>query len=300
MRIVLLCAIALLAACQSHEVAAPPAWLSPEGRAHAELGQIRDLHSGELLSPQQLVERLAQAPRVLVGEQHDNPDHHALQLWLLRELGARRAQGSLLLEMLTPDQQARVDEVQAQSRAGQAPRDLIGALAWQPGWDWSVYGPLVSEALRQPYPLLAANLDRREIMRIYQQRPTLAAGAATTPAVQQALFADIRESHCGLLPESQLPAMLAVQQQRDRRMAERLKAAPQPAMLLAGNFHVRKDLGVPLHLRDLGADAGNVVLLLAEVGQEVAAGSADYVWYTAALPAQDYCATIKPRKQGGS
>ncbi|MGL4316992.1 MAG: ChaN family lipoprotein [Pseudomonas sp.] len=296
MRILLLCCIALLAACQSHEVAPPPAWLSPEGRERAELGQIRDLASGELLSPQQLIERLAVAPRVLVGEQHDNPDHHALQLWLLRELAARRTQGSLLLEMLTPNQQARVDEVQAQSRAGNAPRDLIGALAWQPGWDWSVYGALVSEALRQPYPMLSANLDRSEIMNIYQQRPTLPAGTSTTPAVQDALFADIRESHCGLLPESQLPAMLAVQQQRDRRMAERLLAAPQPAVLLAGAFHVRKDLGVPLHLADLGAGQGTAVLVLAEVGKEVAAGSADYVWYTAALPEQDHCAKIKLRK----
>lgn len=296
MRILLLCCIALLAACQSHEVAPPPAWLSPEGHDSAELGQIRDLASGELLSPQQLVERLAAAPRVLVGEQHDNPDHHALQLWLLRELAARRPQGSLLLEMLTPSQQARVDQVQAQSRAGNAPSDLIGALAWQPGWDWSVYGALVSEALRQPYPMLAANLDRSEIMAIYQQRPTLPSGAATMPAVQAALFADIRESHCGLLPDSQLPAMLAVQQQRDRRMAERLLAAPQPAVLLAGAFHVRKDLGVPLHLADLGAGQGTSVLVLAEVGKQVAAGSADYVWYTAALPAQDHCAKIRPRK----
>ncbi|MEK1906000.1 MAG: ChaN family lipoprotein [Pseudomonas sp.] len=296
MRIVWLCCIALLAACQSHDMAPPPAWLSPEGRQAAELGQIRDLASGELLSPQQLVERLAVAPRVLVGEQHDNPDHHALQLWLLRELAARRPQGSLLLEMLTPSQQVRVDEVQAQSRAGNAPVDLIGALAWQPGWDWSVYGALVSEALRQPYPLLSANLDRSEIMSIYQQRPALPTGVSTTPAVQDALFADIRESHCGLLPESQLPAMLAVQQQRDRRMAERLLAAPQPAVLLAGAFHVRKDLGVPLHLADLGAGQDTAVLVLAEVGKEVEAGSADYVWYTAALPEQDHCAKIKPRK----
>ena len=63
--------------------------------------------------------------------------------------------------------------------------------------------------------------------------------------------------------------MLAVQQQRDRRMAERLLAAPTPALLLAGAFHVRKDLGVPLHLKDLGAGEGNAVLVLAEVGKTV-------------------------------
>lgn len=293
MRMLLLCVLVLLAACQSRGVLPPPAWLSPVGRDHPQLGQILDLASGERLAAEQLVERLAKAPRVLVGEQHDNPDHHALQLWLLRELAARRAQGSVLMEMLNPDQQARIEQAQGLARAGESLGDPFDALAWQAGWAWSLYGPLVSHALRQPYPLLAANLDRGEIMQIYRQRPALRGAASSAPAVQEALFADIRESHCGQLPDSQLPAMLAVQQQRDRRMAERLLAAQQPALLLAGAFHVRKDLGVPLHLADLGAAQGNAVLILAEVGTSVEPGSADYVWYTAALPAQDHCAQLR-------
>lgn len=293
MRILLLCLIPLLAACQSRGVLPPPAPIAPEGRDHAQLGQIVELASGQVITPQQLVERLARAPRVLVGEQHDNPDHHALQLWLSRELAARRPQGSLLLEMLNPDQQARVEQVQAAARAGRMPVDTIAALAWQPGWDWSLYGALVQYQLRQPYPLLAASTDRSEIMQIYQARPTLQGSASAAPAVQEKLQADIRESHCGLLPESQIPAMLAVQQQRDRRMAERLLAAPQPAMLLAGAFHVRKDLGVPLHLADLSASEGNLVLILAEVGKQPAADSADYVWYTAANAPEDHCAKLR-------
>ncbi|UVJ44826.1 ChaN family lipoprotein [Pseudomonas sp. LS1212] len=293
MRILLLCLFTLLAACQSHQVLPPPAPIAPQGRDHAELGVIRELATGRALSPQELVERLAAAPRVLVGEQHDNPDHHALQLWLLRELAAQRPQGSLLMEMLNPDQQANVDAVQAATRAGQLPADPFRALSWQANWDWGVYGALATYALRQPYPLLSANLDRAQIMQIYKQRPVLSGDVSTTKHVQATLLDDIRESHCGLLPESQMPAMLAVQQQRDRRMAERLLAAPQPAVLLAGAFHVRKDLGVPLHLADLGAGEGNVVLILAEVGKPVAAGSADYVWYTAAQPVEDHCAKLR-------
>lgn len=294
MRILLLCCLSLLAACQSRELLPPPAPIAPEGRDHVELGRIHDLASGERISPRQLLERLAGARRVLVGEQHDNPDHHALQLWLSRELSARRPQGSVLMEMLNPDQQERVAQAQAASRAGRPPGDTFQALAWQPNWDWSLYGPLVLHELRQPYPLLSANLDRAEIMRIYRQRPSLQGERSTAAPVQARLLEDIRESHCGLLPESQLPAMLAVQQQRDRRMAESMLAAPQPSLLLAGAFHVRKDLGVPLHLADLGAEEGLAVLILAEVGREVEAGMADYVWFTAAQPEQDHCAKLRP------
>jgi uncharacterized iron-regulated protein len=285
MRFVLLFCV-FLSGCQA--LPPLPTWQAPNGRDHADLGVIRDLHSGEQLTPEQLIERLAPAPRVLVGEQHDNPDHHALELWLLQALEQKRAQGSVLMEMLNPDQQAKVDQARGHEVA-----DLPAALAWQKNWEWSMYGPIVRHALAQPYPLLAANLDRSEIMGIYKTRPVLAGSASTAPSVQAPLLEQIRESHCGLLPEEQLPSMLAVQQQRDRRMAQRLLAAPQPALLFAGAFHVRRDLGVPLHLGDLGVGQGSVSLVLAEVGKPVPATSADYVWYTPALPDKDHCAELR-------
>ena len=283
-----LCLLLALGGCQA-SLPPLPAWQSSEGRTHADLGHILDLASGQPISPEQLVQRLAAAPRVLVGEKHDNPDHHALQLWLLRALQGQRAQGSLLLEMLQPEQQALVDKVQGQP----VPADLPKALAWQEGWDWQLYGPIVREALQQQVPLLAANLSPGEMRQAYRHPASLAGERTNAPAVKAALLEQVRAGHCGMLPESQLPAMLAVQQQRDRRMAERLLAAPQPALLFAGAYHVRKDLGVPLHLADLGAQGDSKVVLLAEVGERVEAGVADYVWYTAALPEQDYCAQLR-------
>lgn len=287
MRFLLPLAMALLAGCQS--VPPLPAWQSPEGLEHADLGMIIDLRNGTSLTAQQLVAELAGSAKVLVGERHDNPDHHALQLWLLQALAKQREQGSVLLEMLTPNQQQKVAQVQAQIRQGERPADLPAALGWQPGWDWALYAPLVEYGLAQPYPLLQANLDREEIYRIYREVPSLS-GAPAAPKVQTTLLEQIRESHCQMLPETQLPAMLAVQQQRDRRMAQQLVAAPKPAMLLAGAFHVRRDLGVPLHLQEQVSAADSRVLILAEVGESVKAEQADFVWFTPSQPQQDHCA----------
>lgn len=267
-----------------------PQWQSPEGRDHVELGQIRETASGKLLTPAELVQRLSAAPRVLVGEQHDNPDHHALQLWLMQSLARQRPQGSLLLEMLEPVQQARVDSVRQQQPL---PADLAGALDWRAGWDWKFYGPLLREAFAEGYPVLAANLDRDEMKDIYRTRPQLSGPRSSAPAVREVLLDEVREGHCGMLPDSQLPAMLAVQQQRDRRMAQRLLEAPAPALLLAGGYHVRKDVGVPLHLADLGTATGTQVVMLAQVGEDVDPQMADFVWFTAALPEKDYCADLR-------
>ncbi|WP_223515677.1 ChaN family lipoprotein [Pseudomonas sp. GL-B-19] len=278
MRGILLLAVLLLSACQ-HVSEPPPV-----------SADIRDLSTGETLTAQELIERLAKPSRLIVGEQHDNHDHHQLQLWLLQSLGERRPQGSLLLEMLTPDQQQRVDDVR---HASTPPENLPAALAWQEGWDWDLYGPIVRFALTQPYPLLAANLDNLEVRAVYAKPPALSGSRSNAASVKEVLLAQISDSHCGLLPTSQMPAMLAVQQQRDRRMAERLLAAPTPSLLFAGAYHARKDVGVPIHVLDLGQAQAPTVLMLAEQGAVVTAAMADYVWYTPASPPQDYCAQMR-------
>lgn len=282
MRVMVILTVLLLSACQQVPVPPPVS------------GEILELRSGQTLTAQELLVRLAESSRLIVGEQHDNRDHHQLQLWLLQALGEQRPQGSLLLEMLTPDQQVHVDQVRLSSPL---PADLPNALAWQPGWDWNLYGPIIGFALTQPYPLLAANLDTLEVRTVYAKPPTLNGSRSSAPMVKEALLAQISDSHCGLLPTSQMPAMLAVQQQRDRRMAERLLIAPMPSLMLAGAYHARKDVGVPIHVLDLGEPETPTVLMLAEQGAEVVPAMADYVWYTPATPPQDYCAQM--RKQFG-
>lgn len=101
--------------------------------------------------------------------------------------------------------------------------------------------------------------------------------------VQKALEETIRTSHGGKIEPQQLHAMLAIQQQRDRRMAERLLAAPTPALLIAGGYHAAKSVGVPLHVQDLQPAALPTVLMLAEPGVQVDKQVADYLWITPAV-----------------
>ncbi len=307
MRLFLLAVCGLLAACQvavvkpvnvaSVNLTAEhvlPDWQSPRERDHARVGQIVDLRNGTQVTVGQLLAELEDASIVLLGEKHDNPDHHALQLWLLQALEARRAQGSVVMEMLTLDQQTTVSQVQSQVREGLSPDDLPVALNWYKGWEWQQYSALLAHILKQPYPLLAGNLNRDALMGIYRNPPKLKGVESTRADVTQRLSEHIREAHCNKLPETQLPAMLAVQQQRDRSMAEVLLSAPKPALLIAGAYHARYDLGVPLHVRDLqGADhVQQRVLIFAEANQEVDAKSADFIWYTPAVTEQDYCADL--------
>ncbi|CAI1495914.1 ChaN family lipoprotein [Serratia entomophila] len=275
MRFLILLAALVLAAC-SHTPAT-----SPQNDVQR-LGTITDLRSGATLTPDQLLARLAAQPRVIVGEKHDNPYHHRIELWLVQQLPQQRPQGSVLMEMINPNQQAKVDKVKLWLQGNPAVRDARVAelIDWQPGWKWELYGEVTMAAMRAPYPLLSANLDRSEIMAFYQQ-PVFPQGVLSVrPVVQKALAETIRNSHGGQIEAERLHAMLVIQQQRDRRMAERLLAAPAPALLIAGGYHAAKSVGVPLHVQDLQPAALPTVLMLAESGTRMDKQAADYLWVT--------------------
>ncbi|WP_112362329.1 ChaN family lipoprotein [Serratia quinivorans] len=278
MRFLILLAALALGACSQAPVSSPKNSLD-------NLGKITDLRSGESLSPEQLLNRLAAQPRVIVGEKHDNPYHHQIELWLVENLPQQRPQGSVLMEMINPSQQAKVSQVKQWLQSNPRVRDerVAELIDWQPGWKWPLYGDLTMAAMRAPYPLWSANLDRDEIMAFYQQPVFPQGQLSVRPAVQKALEETIRTSHGGKIEPQQLHAMLAIQQQRDRRMAERLLAAPTPTLLIAGGYHASKSVGVPLHVQDLQPTALPTVLMLVEPGVQVDKQVADYLWVTPAV-----------------
>ncbi len=80
-------------------------WKSPLGRNHPLTGRIWDVSSEQFIDRETLVKRLAGADFVLLGERHDNPDHHMLQAEVLRSLiavGRRPAVGLKCSASTTP------------------------------------------------------------------------------------------------------------------------------------------------------------------------------------------------------
>src|SRR5450830_1787020 len=280
------CVLALSAGNSVASDVAPAAVTTPASAPDvSQLGEIIDLRSGQRMSAEQLLDHLAAAPRVIVGEQHDQLSHHQIEQWLLQQLQARRPQGSVLLEMLNPDQQTKVEQAKAwlKDQPQALPEQLAQQLAWQASWEWDQYGELVMEVMRAPYPVWSANLDRSEIRQMFVDKPAVQgkfSDLANDGQVQTKLKDIIRAMHDNQIDEPRLAAMLAIQQQRDRRMAERLLAAPVPALLIAGAYHAYQDLGVPLHVRDVTGGAAPLVLVLARQGAAVTRVQADLVWFT--------------------
>lgn len=240
---------------------------------------------------------LLPADVLLLGEQHDAPAHQQLQRQAVQWLAARGELAALALEMAE----------QGRSTAG-LPRDaseadVQHALAWRDaGWPWQTYRPVVMAAVRAGVPVLGANLPaarQREAMR------DAALDARLPPAALQEQQQRMRDGHCGLLPESQIGPMTRVQIARDIAMADTVRAARQPGrtvLLVAGNGHVHRALGVPLHLppdlttKVLSAQSGQAQAAIdSEVTDTLPAhtSGADLLWPTPPVPPRDYCAELR-------
>ncbi|MDT8429260.1 MAG: ChaN family lipoprotein [Pseudomonadales bacterium] len=318
----LLLPLVLLLACSGamQNVLPEADWQSAYQRNHVLTGRILRSADGAFIDEKTLLQELSTAAYLLLGEKHDNPDHHRLRHRLLQELIKRDEVAAISLEMLDSSQSAALTSVidAGLDTAGQ----VRNALDWDEGWTWEYYAPSIMLALQHQLPLLAANLSAEEVMAHYTGSSADSADFAESPYANilmgeqlTLLQTEIRASHCDMLPESQLPAMLRVQQARDWRMARSLQQGQQLAgqagkagasVLLAGNFHIRRDLGVPAYLVRNAEYGGEDVLSVAwlEVDASVSdpalyldsisgQGDFDYIWFTPVSSQEDYCSSLR-------
>nr|WP_262931237.1 ChaN family lipoprotein [Escherichia coli] len=166
---------------------------APGQKAFLTDGQIYDLHSGKIISSSELLADLATAQHLIIGEKHDNAEHHQIELWLIQNLLIQRPQGSVLLEMLTSEQQPRVNQVKCWLKDNPVVRDsrVQELLNWQKGWSWEMYGDIVMQLLRGPYPLLNANIGREQILALYKKNEFPKGKKSTAPVVQEGTVAKL-------------------------------------------------------------------------------------------------------------
>ena len=108
---------------------------------------------------------------------------------------------------------------------------------------------------------------------------------------------EIDVGHCHTLPKELLPAMARAQAARDAVMAGILREhAAQGVVLLAGDSHARRDIGVPSWF-DPPTLARVFAVAFLERGDPPPPSAFDAVVTTEAASRPDPCATLRPRKK---
>lgn len=304
-----------LGACATASAPRPPpldtTWLGKLDAHHPLVGMVWDVKAGRALEASALDARLAAARFVMLGEKHDNPDHHALQGHFVRRLTRAGRRPVLVFEMIADDMQTALRA--ASAAPGWSPEAVAEVVKWKgSGWPpFSEYRPIFEAASEAGLPLAAAGIPRATGMALARGTRTLppefrarhGLDSPLEPPLAQSLNEDLIRAHCGYMTEEMLPTMARVQRARDARMADAMLAAGGPAVLIAGGEHARPDRGVPWYLRRQSSDpllAVRFVEVRAEDTDPAAYakrhdGGFDLFVFTPRLRDVDYCAELEAK-----
>ena len=297
-------------------------WVAKLGREHPLVGRIWSTGRQEGILPQEAVNAAAEADVVLIGETHDNPDHHKLQAYLIRELAHKGKHPAIVMEMIGGD---KADALASYQVANGATADgLASKLDWDnSGWPaWSIYRPIAEAALGANFLVFPGDPGKDQMAQVsegglaelsYSERLRLGLAAQLPVPLAAALASDIKSAHCNQITDSALNVMTQAQRYRDAVLADNiLKAADKSgggAVLIAGGGHVRTDRGVPYYLRTRASGLKVVSILLSEVEAGVenpedavphdpdGKPAADYVWFTARSERPDPCLEFQKQMQ---
>lgn len=311
------CASRSGAALVSQPVSPERRWVSPLERDHPLVGRIWDVRAGRWADEAALLADVTGARFALLGETHDNVDHHLLQARLTRALGQAGRRPAVAFEMLATEQQPAIDAVLARP----APEaDAVGkAVGWDgSGWPpFAEYRPIFAAALEAGMRPVAANLPRSEIQAVVRRgaealpapvRARIDRQGPLSPEAARAMREEMRDSHCGELPEAMLEPMVLGQRARDAQMAEVLAGLGEPGgILIAGAGHVRNDRGVPAYLPEASGRIASVLLVeVSAKRREPAAYAEDYgkgplpfdwVIFTPRAKRADPCAELRAHRR---
>ncbi|MCP5057924.1 MAG: ChaN family lipoprotein [bacterium] len=223
-------------------------------------------------------EEILAARYVLLGEHHDNPDHHRLQAGILRELAARGRRPALAFEMLGADVRDAIAEFQAAGRAD--PEALRGVVEWdQSGWPaWPLYEPIFAAGLDAGMPIIAAQVPlalrkglTAEGLQALPSGPVREIATRPLPEASQAdLEEEIREGHCNRIPLDLIPRMVEIQRIWDAWMADAIRAAATQdgAVLIVGRAHARRERAIPWALAQFEPGAQTLSIAFVEASPD--------------------------------
>ncbi len=298
----------------------PASWQSGLYQDNELVGKIWSRRDKAFVTPQTLLKDLKDADYVLLGETHDNPDHHWLQARVIAGLTSAEKKPAIVMEMIRVDQMRRLN---AYMDEGTPKAEFLGnALQWeQNGWpSWSMYQPIGEQIITNDLEIYPGHPSRMTINHLIKSDLAILPLKArqvfrlTTPLpkpLKDSLSQEIRTAHCNRLPENVIPPMTEVQRFRDAWMADvMIQAAedddgkPRQSILIAGSGHTRDDRGAPWYLRERKGGGKSKTVHFIETGKDAQsindlAGTspdgtltADYFWITPLLDRGDPCDKI--------
>lgn len=274
---------------------------------------IFSLPTVKAISRGALIAQLSKKDIIILGEVHDNVEHHRIHGQLVNEIKDFRK-----LANMGKKDQVITSTVVEHLPAGNTvqfdsplEKSLTNAGFNPQSWSWPTHEPLFSGISASGLALKGGSLSASAGKEIFSSNGASAPDnlkllierSTLSDASQKILFKEIQDGHCGLFPENKIAPMAQVQRTRDASLAyEAVQHAP--SILIVGNGHAWNDVGVPqiirtnypnislasiIFIEDGGVSDPQKLLLKAKNFSK----KADYVWFTSTVDRQDPCEKLR-------
>nr|WP_315261458.1 ChaN family lipoprotein [uncultured Duganella sp.] len=238
---------------------------------------------------------------LLLGEVHDNAQGHKLRYELLRQRVEAGWRPAIVMEQFDRENQDLLDKAQKNCLDAQCVIQVAGGARWE----WQLYYPVIQLALTYHLPLVAGNLSRADASRVVRDGVKSSFDPQSVKdyrleqplpeAVRSAQQREVEVGHCNMLPEMMIGGMVNAQVARDIWMAKIVRdQQPKDVVLIAGNGHVRKDIGVGYWLQQVAPALSVRSVGFAESGDN--GGRYDSLQVLAPQQRDDPCKQLKKGK----
>lgn len=229
---------------------------------------------GVNLTQNQFNQQLLEFDVIYLGEIHDNPDHHRVQLEILKTLIDQGKKPLIGFEFFSREQTSWLLNYTSGSKSSFRPLKERGAeqmlrqrLGWQKREDWKFYFPMLELAKNEKLSVFGADIDtgiRSRMARagIDQMLSIEKIGLPSTLAPdsdesQKLIFQDLRNGHCNMASEEWVQKLYKTMSIRNSFMAQSIqlmrsgKTEKQPIVMILGRGHVDYNAGVKAQLNFL-------------------------------------------------
>lgn len=229
------------------------------------IGKIYTGKSQSEISYTDLLKRMSEQNIIYLGESHDNPEHHRIQLQILKDLIQGGKKPHIGFEFFSRDQTAYLmTYIGSKPKQGDRKRTEEKRLRYELGWQdkedttWKFYFDLIDLAQEHGLSVFGADLPKGLIRRLMRQditklspveRGQLHSTHLDDSAYQALMFDKFKAAHCGFAHKEMMEKMYQTWLERNDAMAtsivETHRSDPeQPVVMIVGSGHIEHNLGI--------------------------------------------------------
>ena len=255
-------------------------------------GTILNMSTGRAVSFETLVADLGSEDVIFIGEVHDNPEHHLIQVQLLQALTARYAPVTVGMEFFEAPRQEILDRY---TNGVLTEEEFLARVEWGKTWGYPYrfYRPLIQEARQSGSRLLALNAPRFIVKKVARsglksleshERIQVAETIHLDDDQHRAFLREVYELHAhGELKEFDFfyQAQCVWEDTMAENLVKELVREPRKAVVFSGNGHIVHGFGIPDRTRmRLPVTTGTLILHPLTAAERIEKETADFVWLT--------------------